>query len=547
MKAFKVFSLFILWPLCAQAQMIGTALPFITYPRGATSFGLASQGVALSGGLSGMQYNPATLFSLQDPTAEYGKLDMFISPVLYPLSWYRAGMKMEHVGVFGLEFTYFDLGEYGRTDSDPTVIETFHGYEWALGLSYATDLNESFALGGTVRYALSRLAPFGAAEESGFGTAHALLLGAGVLYHKRDWDDRFSIGFSLTDFGAPVSYVDDQQGDPAPAIMRLGFSVAPIQTGMQKLTLSFEGSRPVVDQNEDFSAKSSFAALFSSFKRWPHDITGRAGALYEFPQLPLTRDVSLAGKIAVGVFDEPYGGGFNYLTSSFVLGVDFFGVDLSFAAASVWNHIRPNSPIMPWWGKTIPEEALTMTVAYRGMGSDRPDPGDDEETVVVGGVGLSSPVGRLRDQAFGSGPAFSVECAHFTSDQTAIVISLGYQTNDPTGIIGKYDPQGTWTTWRTSMAYRIAPKALAVPLYIQAGPVLSRIGYSGGGVVSTLPTYLYNVGIAAGAGITVEVGPIIVVPSVDFVSTLFGESSGPAPRLGGYNQWIFGIKSGMIL
>ena len=149
MKKLGFVLLVALFSLPSQAQYYFNALPFVTYPRGATSFGLGEQGVALSGGLSGIQYNPASLYSLSDPTVESGKLDMFILSESYPQSWYRAGMRVEDIGVFGLEFTYFELGSFAATLTDPTVVQTFHGYEWALALSYATDLNKDLAVGAT--------------------------------------------------------------------------------------------------------------------------------------------------------------------------------------------------------------------------------------------------------------------------------------------------------------------------------------------------------------------------------------------------------------
>ncbi len=530
MKTIAFILLAALWPHLSQAQYLSTALPFLTVSRGPESFGLGNQGVTLQGGLSGMQYNPATLFSLKNPIAEYGKLDQFITPLLYPLSWYRVGMKVENVGVFGLEFTYFDLGEFARTGIDPTVIETFHGYQWALALSYATDLGEDVAIGATVRNAYSRLAAFGTAQGSGSGTTNALLFGAGLLYHATEWGDRFTAGFSLTDFGAPVTYTDPQQADPAPAYMRLGISVVPIVTRGQRLTLAFEGTRQVVDVNNDYTARSSFAALFSSFKRWPHDIVGRGGALYEFPQIPLTRDVDLSGKIGVGAFDEPYDGGFNYLTSSFELGLRLFDFDLSFSVASVWNHIEPNPPLLTWWGgKTIPEEALGVTVSYRPRNSEFLMDNARGKTTIVVGAGISSPIGRFRDPGLGNGPAFSVECANFTTDETAVVLSLGYQSNDAAGFIGHFDPDGTWKTWRAALEYRFAPNASPIPVYVQAGPVISRIGYAGRPEVTLQPSYLYNFGFTVGTGIPVGVGPVIIVPSVDFVSMLFGQFTGPPP------------------
>lgn len=548
MKKLGFVLLVFFFSLPSQAQYYFNALPFVTYPRSAFSFGLGEQGVALSGGLSGIQYNPACLYSLSDPTAESGKLDMFILPDSYPLSWYRGGMRVEGIGVFGLEFMYLELGNYSRSSIDPTVLQTFHGYEWALALSYATDLNRDLAVGATIRNAYSHLAPFGVEMGSNSGAANEFLFSAGLFYHMKDWNDRFTAGFSLTDFGAPVDYGDLSQSDPAPAFMRVGVSVAPIVTQYQKLTLAFEGSRQIADRYADYSAKSSFAALFSSLKFWPHDITGHAAAMYEFPGLSLDNGLAISEKMVVGVFDEYYSGAFNYLTSSFELGIEFYDFQLLFSVASVWDHIRPAGNPLLSWGKTIPEEALTLGLSYKPFGSGRLDRVEGEKMVVLCGVGLSDPIGRYGDQIAGNGSAFSVECAKYTSDETAIVLSLGYQANGVAGFLKKFDPDGSWRRWQASMVYRYEPTdLLPVPCYIQIGPTFSRISYSTKVDLSLRPSYSYNCGFVMGAGVPIDLGLLLVVPSVDFVSMLLAQSSGPAPRLGGYNQWIFGIKSGVKL
>src|SRR3972149_2219043 len=117
-------------------------------------------------------------------------------------------------GTVSASITYLNLGEFNRTENDPTVIETFKGYEFAVTAGYATKLSAALGIGVNGRFIHSRLAPFGTAQEKGSGVSSGFSFDVGMLYKPRsleipftglDIGNRFSLGLNLTNI-VPVPH-----------------------------------------------------------------------------------------------------------------------------------------------------------------------------------------------------------------------------------------------------------------------------------------------------------------------------------------------------
>ncbi len=87
--------------------------------------------------------------------------------------------------------TYFNLGQFTRTDANDNTLGTWHAYEIALTLGYGTEISDGLALGANFRFIRSDLAPFGAANEQGSGIASDVSFDLGLLY--RPQQTRFAL------------------------------------------------------------------------------------------------------------------------------------------------------------------------------------------------------------------------------------------------------------------------------------------------------------------------------------------------------------------
>lgn len=517
-------------------QPVPTAFNFIEIPRSALIFGLGNQGVALDGGLATMQYNPAGIASLPDVSFESGKRDALMIDPAYALSWYRFGIHLNGIGAFAFEYCKLDLGDRRHVSGSPEIVEIYDFIEQSYSLSYATSVTESFSAGGTIRYVHSTPDP-----EL---TANHFLFSGGVLYQPVKLNNRLTIGFSLTDFGTPVTYADPNQGTPAPAYMRLGVSASPVSNENQKLTLVFEGSRSVADLDDRGNARSSFDALFSSFKHWPRDIEGHTGLVYSYPDINIANMLSFHQRLAFGVDDETGYYGKNVMTASLVLGFTAKEVTIDFGVASIWHYISEDfrSHFIP---RSIPDEELELRLSYAPRATVSGEERENIRTTLTAGIGMLSPLDRLNDLMEGNGIAYTIELASYTSPSTAIVSSFSYYNNKSGGWLTTFDPNGKWHTYAISMMYRYEIATTGVPLYVQAGPTLSRWTYSPSysGLMAS-PKYTYLGGMTAEIGASVPIGPFILVPCFDFIS-MWGGATGNAPRLAGLNQWSFGVKAGI--
>jgi hypothetical protein len=544
MKLRCVVFLFSLVYTIGYSQLISPAFNEFTVSRSAITFGAGSQGVALDGGLDAMQYNPAAIASLSAISFESGKRDAFIIDPAYALSWYRLGFYLHGIGAFALEYNQIDFGDFVSTRmsrDNPLGYEdstTFRYIERSYALSYAAGITGSLSVGGTIRYIHTAAVP-----EM---TVNQFLFSGGILYNPAEFGNHLSVGFSLIDFGAPVRYKDQAQGDPAPAYMRLGVAVSPIFDDHQKLTFLFEGSRLVADVDDQDNARSSFAALFSSFKYWPHDIMGHGGLIYSFPNIAVTGTMSFHQQLAFGVYDQTiHSYGNNQMSASAVIGVSCGNYTIDVGVASVWRYIS-ESVREGWFPKSIPDEELEMKLSY-SPAETLHEPGEKIKMTVTAGIGALSPLGRLKDEFTGSGMSYGIELAQYITPSAAIVSSFSFERNKIGGILNNYGADGTWYTYTISMMYRYDLSEQWFPIYLQAGPTLFRLSYSSSSpYFGIFPRYKYAGGITAGAGITIEIDKFVIIPYIDVISML-SSITGSTPRLGGYNQWSYGIKLGAAL
>ncbi len=544
MKLRCVVLLFSLVYTIGYSQLTYSAFPEITVSRSALTFGTGNQGVALDGGLDAMQYNPAAIASLSTISLESGKRDAFIIDPAYALSWYRLGFYLHGIGAFALEYNQIDFGEFvstGLSRNSALGYEDSNTFRYTVrsyALSYATCITGSFSVGGTIRYIHTTALP-----EM---TVNQFLFSGGLLYKPAELGNHLSVGFSLIDFGAPVRYKDQAQGDPAPAYMRLGVAVSPVSDDHQKLTFLFEGSRLVADVDDQHSARSSFAALFSSFKYWPHDIMGHGGLIYSFPNIALTGTMSFHQQLAFGVYDQTtHSYRDNQISASAIMGVTLDRFTIDVGVASVWQYIS-ESVRQGWFPKSIPDEELEMKLSYSPEETLH-ELGEKIKTTITADIGALSPLGRLKDEFVGSGMSYGIELAQYISSSAAIVSSFSFERNKIGGILSNYGADGTWYTYTISMMYRHDLSEQWVPIYLQAGPTVFRLSYSSSSpYFGMLPRYKYAGGITAGAGIPIAIDKFVIVPYVDVLSML-SSITGSAPRLGGYNQWSYGIKLGAAL
>lgn len=175
-----------------------------------------------------MQYNPAGLALSPGVSASFftdpWKIISGSFGSSFPLSSYVVGARLPGIGSVGVEYTNRDWGDFvTTTPSSPDSASVFHTYERTVALGFAREVSDQLSLGAELRYAFAAFGPVD-------GRSTNLFAGAGLLYTPKMFARRLDIGFSLTDFGAPVKYTGSSGSDAAPSKLNLGVSGLPVTT-----------------------------------------------------------------------------------------------------------------------------------------------------------------------------------------------------------------------------------------------------------------------------------------------------------------------------
>lgn len=327
-----------------HAQVSTSAVPFLLISPNSRASGMGEAGAAIADDASASFWNPAGLafqsgseisISHANWLPQFNLPDLFIDYLVY-----RREMP-ELDGTLSASLTYLNLGEFNRTENDPTVLETFRAYEFAVAAGYSTKVSADLGLGINGRFIHSRLSPFGTEEEQGRGIASGFSFDLGLLYKPHsleipftglDIGNRFSLGLNLSNIGPSLTYIDKAQADPLPTNFRLGLGYKVIESEFNNLTAILDVSKLLITKKADGTSEPFYKAVFTSwadksFKQelrefvtgmgleyWygsPRWVALRAGYFYEDPQFGNRKFLTFGA----GVRYDIYGFDFSYIST----------------------------------------------------------------------------------------------------------------------------------------------------------------------------------------------------------------------------------------
>ncbi|HOJ03561.1 MAG TPA: type IX secretion system outer membrane channel protein PorV [Bacteroidota bacterium] len=317
-----------------------TAVPFLLISPSSRNSAMGESGVAIADDVSAIFWNPAGLgfqrgmeLSLNHSNwlPQFAQSDLFFEYASYKMDVPSIG------GTLGAALTYLNLGEFERRDEGNNPLGTFKSYEIAFTTSYGTQLDEDFALGVGLRIIHSSLSVVATAREQGSGTATAVAGDVGILYRpskftlpfsNTDIGGRFGIGASITNIGPSISYIDEDQADPLPTALRLGFSYDLVKEKYNTLTWTTDVTKLLVSRT-DRKADPFYEAIYKS---WDVDnvmntFTLGTGFEYWYSQLVALR---------FGFFHEdPSLGNRRFLTFGAGVRYDIYGFDFSYISTAI--------------------------------------------------------------------------------------------------------------------------------------------------------------------------------------------------------------------
>ena len=319
-------------PAFAQGD---SAVPFLLIAPGAREGGMGEAGVAYCNDATAVYWNPAGLaFQYQDPEKDSkGEVSLmhvkWLPQFNFSDLWYdflAARYYVEDLGMFGASLTYLNLGENQATDENGNLLGTFNSFEYAITASYATQLKDNLSVGLNLKFIQSNLTDkqIQVGSENRDGRSSSFAVDLGVLW-KPGWDffdNRFSVGANLSNFGPKMTYIDEAQADPLPTNLRVGFAYKLVDDEFNKITIVYDVNRLLVARDAEGSDNVFKAVFYSAWaqndflKRFTHSI----GAEYWYGDLIALR---------AGYFYEDakygdrkfltFGGGLKY----YIFGIDF--------------------------------------------------------------------------------------------------------------------------------------------------------------------------------------------------------------------------------
>jgi hypothetical protein len=211
--------------LIGSQRAITTAVPFLGITPDARHAGLGDAGAATSPDANAAYWNAGKLAFIDKKyggslsyTPWLGKIvnDMWISSLA---GFYQINREQ----TIAASLKYFDLGGISFRDTNNQPLGDFNPKEAALDATYSRILTENLGVGITGRYIYSNLT--GAFSGADAQAGNSVAADIGVFYTKplqSAKNSTLSLGASISNIGAKISYTDNNNKDFLPTNLRLG-------------------------------------------------------------------------------------------------------------------------------------------------------------------------------------------------------------------------------------------------------------------------------------------------------------------------------------
>lgn len=344
----------------AHAQVGGSAVVFLKIEPDSRAAGMGNAGVALADNASAIFWNPAGL-AFQQGT-ELGLTHSNWLPEFNAGLFYEYFTAKHHVpgwGTFGGHLTYLFLGEHEGRDAQNNPTGTFRSFDLALGGSYGFNITPRFALGTSLRFIYSNLAPgqvVGAQEtKAGVSTGFDL---AGLYkvpsFSLANIDAHLSLGFNLANMGPKIQYSDSEQADPIPTNLRVGYALTFEFDEFNKVTIVNDFNKDLINVNVDSTGSKADPFYKAIFSAWS-PVEVRSNATND-PEARYTT-LSVLDQMTIGTgieywynnlfalrggyfYENPFNGNREFMTLGAGLRYNLIGVDFSYIYA-----LKENSPL----------------------------------------------------------------------------------------------------------------------------------------------------------------------------------------------------------
>jgi len=323
------------------------AVPFLLLAPDSRGGAIGESGTGLADNSSAIFWNPSGIAFLsgQEVSITHSNwLPQFQLDLFYDYLTYRNYIPSIEGSILA-SITYMNYGEFIRTGpDDPTPLGTFRSFDAALTLGYATKVHSDWGVGFNFRIIHSNLSDQPTAEEQGSGVATTVSFDISAMWRPEelklpfvdvDLGKDLSIGMNLSNLGPKIFYIDQDQADPIPTNLRLGFAYRIFTDEFNSLTYTLDFSKLLVSKDTTGQSDEFYRAIFSTWSQEDmlRDIVTSMGVEYWYGQ---PSDFLFA--IRAGFFyEDPSYGNRKFITLGAGIRYDMYGFDFSYISTSVFK------------------------------------------------------------------------------------------------------------------------------------------------------------------------------------------------------------------
>jgi Type IX secretion system protein PorV len=315
---------------------ITTAVPFLTVTPDSRAAGYGDAGVATSPDANSAYWNAGKLAFIDKG---YG-VSLSYTPWLAKII---NDMKIVHLSGFykisreqavAASLKYFDLGEISLNNGPDPILNSLGRYnprELSFDLTYSRLLTDHFGIGTSLRYIYSNLT--GAIPTSPDGlSAHSVAVDLGVFYTKpiQSRNATLSLGASISNIGAKVTYNDPNNADFIPTNLRMGGAYKTELNPLNSLTFILDFNKLMVPTTAPSSRfKPLLNGIFGSFSDAPGGLSEELSEITISGGMEYWYNNTFAGRLGY-FYEDQNKGNRKYLTAGIGFKYEKFVLDAAY-------------------------------------------------------------------------------------------------------------------------------------------------------------------------------------------------------------------------
>ena len=314
-------------------RVITTAVPFLTITPDARAAGMGDVGVATSADANSSYWNAGKLAFIDKGYGGALSYTPWLAKIINDMKLvYLTGFyKINREQTVSASMKYFDLGQIQFTDVAGNPLNRFNPREVSFDVTYSRLLTDHLGIGGTLRYIYSNLTGSSSVGGVDASPAHSVAVDFGVFYTKpfESKNSTLSLGASITNIGAKVSYVSASTADFIPTNLRIGGAYKMELNPLNSLTFALDFNKLMVPSPPGGKSKPLLSGIFGSFT------DAKGGLAEELSEITISSGIeywynnTFAGRLGY-FFEDRNKGNRKYLTVGVGAKKDKFGFDVAY-------------------------------------------------------------------------------------------------------------------------------------------------------------------------------------------------------------------------